>query len=133
MYPELADLGDLDNALVTIRFARRRARGHARVADLAVRPRHSLRGGGNEGSVFVRGVDGSLLTARTARAFRRTIASASPMPTAELTAFVAACRGEPRRGAGLEDDRHAVAIGIAARASAVAGGPLEVGPDWPWP
>ena len=52
---------------------------------------------------------------------------------AELAAFAAACRGEPPRGPDLEDDRRAVAVGIAARASAVAGEPLEVGPDWPWP
>ena len=41
-------------------------------------------------------------------------------------------RGEGPPGPGLEDDRRAVAIGVAARASAVAGSPLEVGPDWPW-
>ena len=52
---------------------------------------------------------------------------------AELAAFVAACRGEGPPGPTLEDDRRAVAIGVAARASAVAGRPLEVGPDWPWP
>ena len=52
---------------------------------------------------------------------------------AELAAFVAACRGEAPRRAGLEDDRRAVAVGVAARASAVAGRPLAVGPDWPWP
>jgi myo-inositol 2-dehydrogenase/D-chiro-inositol 1-dehydrogenase len=52
---------------------------------------------------------------------------------AELTAFVAACRGVGPRGPSLEDDRRAVEIGVAARASAVAGRPLEVGPDWLWP
>jgi hypothetical protein len=51
----------------------------------------------------------------------------------ELAAFVAACQGEPMRGAGLDDDRRAVEIGVAARASAVAGAPRDVGPDWPWP
>ena len=51
---------------------------------------------------------------------------------AELAAFVAACAGEGPLGPGLEDDRRAVAIGVAARASAVEGRPLEVGPDWPW-
>jgi predicted dehydrogenase len=52
---------------------------------------------------------------------------------AELEAFAAACLGEGPPGPTLEDDRRAVAIGVAARASAVAGRPLEVGPDWPWP
>jgi predicted dehydrogenase len=51
---------------------------------------------------------------------------------AELTAFVAACRGDGPPGPSLEDDRRALATGVAARASAVAGRPLEVGPDWPW-
>ena len=51
----------------------------------------------------------------------------------ELAAFAAACRGEGPRGPDLEEDRRAVAVGVAARASAVAGRPLEVGPDWPWP
>ena len=52
---------------------------------------------------------------------------------AELTAFVAACAGDGLRGPGLEEDRRAVAIGVAARASAVRGEPLAVGTDWPWP
>ena len=51
---------------------------------------------------------------------------------AELAAFVAACNGDGPPGPGLEDDRRVVAVGVAARASAVAGRPLEVGPDWPW-
>jgi predicted dehydrogenase len=51
----------------------------------------------------------------------------------ELAGFVRACRGGERRGAGLMEDRRAVEIGIAARASAVAKRPLAVGPDWPWP
>ena len=42
-------------------------------------------------------------------------------------------RARRRPGPGLEDDRRAVAVGVAARASAVAGRPLAVGPDWPWP
>ena len=52
---------------------------------------------------------------------------------AELSAFVAACRGEGPAGPTLEDDRRAVATGIAARASAVEGKPLSVGTDWTWP
>jgi hypothetical protein len=51
---------------------------------------------------------------------------------AELTAFTDACRGDGPPGPSLEDDRRALATGVAARASAVAGGPLEVGPDWAW-
>jgi predicted dehydrogenase len=52
---------------------------------------------------------------------------------AELAAFVAACTGEGPAGPTLDDDRRAVATGIAARASAVGGKPLAVGTDWPWP
>jgi predicted dehydrogenase len=51
---------------------------------------------------------------------------------AELAAFVAACAGDGPAGPGLSEDRRAVAVGVAARASAVVGRPLEVGPDWPW-
>ena len=39
-------LGDLDNGVVTIRFARGGIASHARVADVAVRSRHPLRGRG---------------------------------------------------------------------------------------
>ena len=52
---------------------------------------------------------------------------------AELTEFVAACGSEGPAGPALDDDRRAVATGIAARASAVGGQPLAVGTDWPWP
>jgi len=52
---------------------------------------------------------------------------------AELTAFVSACMGAGPAGPSLDDDRRAVATGVAARASAVAGKPLAVGTDWPWP
>jgi predicted dehydrogenase len=134
VYPQLAELGDLDNALVTIRFAgggsavthvsRTCAFGHDVRCEIV----------GTEGSLFVGTVDATVLTARDRarypQDFRELFADAF---RAELTAFVAACRGEPQRGAGLEDDRLAVEIGIAARASAVAGEPREVGPDWPWP
>jgi predicted dehydrogenase len=52
---------------------------------------------------------------------------------AELSEFVSACGSEHPAGPTLDDDRRAVAIGIAARASAVGGQPLAVGIDWPWP
>ena len=134
VYPQLEALGDLDNALVTIRFAgggaavthisRTCAFGHDVRCEIV----------GSEGSLFVGGVDGTLLTARDRarypQDFRELFADAF---REELAAFVAACRGEPRHGAGLEDDRRAVEIGIAARASAVASEPRAVGTDWPWP
>ena len=93
---------------------------------------------GSEGSVLVGNAASAagvrVVTARDARAFpqdyRERFADAY---RAELAAFVAACRGDGPRGPGLEDDRRAVEIGIAARASAVAGEPLAVGDDWPWP
>ena len=77
---------------------------------------------------------GGVLTARDRsrfpRDFRERFADAY---RAELDAFLEACRGGGRCGAGLEEDRRAVEIGVAARASAVAGEPRAVGPDWPWP
>jgi scyllo-inositol 2-dehydrogenase (NAD+) len=133
VYPELEALGDLDNALVTIRFddggaavthvSRTCAFGHDVRCEIV----------GSEGSVFV-GEAGGVLTARDRprfpQDFRERFADAY---RDELAAFVDACRGSERRGAGLEEDRRAVEIGLAARASAVAGEPCAVGPDWPWP
>jgi myo-inositol 2-dehydrogenase/D-chiro-inositol 1-dehydrogenase len=88
---------------------------------------------GSEGSVFV-GSAAGVLTAddrpRFPQDFRERFADAY---RDELAAFVEACRGAERRGAGLQEDRRAVEIGIAARASAVAGEPRAVGSDWPWP
>jgi myo-inositol 2-dehydrogenase / D-chiro-inositol 1-dehydrogenase len=137
VYPELETLGDLDNAAVTVRFdgggiaalhiSRTCPWGHDVRVEIV----------GDEGSVFVGNAssrDGvSLMTRDDGRSFpqdyRELFADAY---VAELHAFVAACAGEGPRGPGLEDDRRAVAVGVAARASAVAGRPLEVGPDWPW-
>jgi predicted dehydrogenase len=132
VYPELEALGDLDNALVTIRFddggaavthvSRTCAFGHDVRCEIV----------GSEGSVFV-GEAGGVLTARDrvrfAQDYRELFADAY---RDELAAFVDALRGGERRGAGLEEDRRAVEIGIAARASAVAGEPRTVGHDWPW-
>jgi predicted dehydrogenase len=132
VYPELEALGDLDNAIVTIRFddggaavthvSRTCAFGHDVRCEVV----------GSEGSVFV-GEAGGVLTARDrsrfAQDYRELFADAY---RDELAAFVDACRGGERRGAGLEEDRRAVEIGIAARASAVAGEPRTVGHDWPW-
>jgi scyllo-inositol 2-dehydrogenase (NAD+) len=136
VYPVLMGLGDLDNALVTIRFA---SGGIAVTHVSRTSPfGHDIRCEvvGSEGSVFVRGPgDG------TAELIDRTDAERFPPDyrarfadayLAELKAFVAACRGGPP-GPTLDDDRRAVATGIAARASAVAERPLAVGTDWPWP
>ncbi len=138
VYPELAALGDLDNALVTIRFvgggaavthvSRTCAYGHDVRCEVV----------GTEGSVFVGDAAGGAAVAavtaadrpRFAQDYRELFAAAY---RDELAAFVDACRGGPMRGAGLGDDRSAVEIGVAARASAVAGEPREVGRDWPWP
>jgi len=137
VYPELAALGDLDNAIVTVRFerggiaathvSRTCAFGHDIRCEVV----------GSEGSVLVGNAasrDGvSVLRGRDAGLFpqdyRERFADAY---RAELEGFLAACRGGPP-GPGLEDDRRAVATGVAARASALAGRPLAVGTDWPWP
>jgi predicted dehydrogenase len=136
VYPELSGLGDLDNGVVTIRFARGgiAATHVSRTSSFG----HDIRCEvvGSEGSVFVRGAgDGSsdLIgradVGRFPPDYRARFADAY---VAELTAFVAACTGAGPAGPTLEDDRRAVATGIAARASAVRGQPLAVGPDWPW-
>jgi scyllo-inositol 2-dehydrogenase (NAD+) len=137
VHPELAELGDLDNAIVTIRFA-----GGGLAATHVSRTclfGHDIRCEivGSGGSVFVRGPgDGEARVLDGSDASRHPADYAARFADAylaELTAFVRACRDEGPPGPTLEDDRKAVAVGIAARASAVAGKPLEVGPDWPWP
>jgi predicted dehydrogenase len=137
IYPVLSGLGDLDNGLVTIRFAgggiavthvsRTSSFGHDIRCEIV----------GSEGSVFVRGpgdgtagLIGRSDAARFPADYRERFADAY---AAELTAFVAACTGAGPAGPTLDDDRRAVATGVAARASAVAGRPLAVGTDWPWP
>ena len=137
VYPVLTRLGDLDNGLVTIRFAgggiavthvsRTSSFGHDIRCEVV----------GSEGSVFVRGPgDGTedLIDRSDAGQFpadyRERFAAAY---VAELAAFVSSCTGAGPAGPTLGDDRRAVATGVAARASAVAGQPLEVGTDWPWP
>jgi myo-inositol 2-dehydrogenase / D-chiro-inositol 1-dehydrogenase len=138
VYPELEALGDLDNAAVTVRF------DQGGIAALHISRTcpwgHDIRTEivGDEGSVFVGNAasrDGVTVMTRSDGAtfpqdYRELFRDAY---VAELSAFVDACTGEGPRGPGLEDDRRAVAIGVAARASAVAGKPLDVGPDWPWP
>jgi predicted dehydrogenase len=134
VYSQLEGLGDLDNGVVTIRFedggiavthvSRTCTYGHDVRCEIV----------GSEGSAFVGEAGPGLLTARDRarfpQDFRERFADAY---RAELAAFVEACRGGERRGASLDDDRRAVEIGIAARASAVAGEPRAVGRDWPWP
>jgi scyllo-inositol 2-dehydrogenase (NAD+) len=135
VYPKLRELGDLDNAAVTVRFdggglaalhiSRTCPWGHDVRAEIV----------GEEGSLFVGNPPpGKLATRADAEGFpqdyRELFADAY---LAELEAFVEACAGGAPSGAGREDDRRAVAVGIAARASAVAGEPRAVGPDWGWP
>jgi len=137
VYPELEPLGDLDNAAVTLEFdgggiavlhvSRTCPWGHDVRVEVV----------GDEGSIFVGNAssrDGVYAMSRAdsdgfPQDYRELFADAY---RAELAAFVDACTGEGPPGPGLEDDRRAVAAGVAARASAVAGHPLEVGPDWPW-
>jgi scyllo-inositol 2-dehydrogenase (NAD+) len=135
VYPELEALGDLDNAAVTVRFdgdgiaalhiSRTCPWGHDVRAEVV----------GDEGSLFIGPPTPSGLATRAhapgfPQDYRELFADAY---VAELEAFVAAVAGGAPAGAGLDADRRAVAVGVAARASAVAGRPLAVGTDWPWP
>jgi myo-inositol 2-dehydrogenase/D-chiro-inositol 1-dehydrogenase len=138
VYPELSELGDLDNALVTIRFdrgglasthvSRTCVFGHDIRMEVVGTEGSVLIGNGasHEGVVMLRADD----RAAFPEDYRERFADAY---CAELAAFVAACAGDGPAGPGLTEDRRAVAIGVAARAAAVAGAPLEVGQDWPWP
>lgn len=138
VFPELEGLGDLDSAAVTIRFD-----GGALATTHVSRTcpwGHDVRLEvvGDEGSVFV-GTDVSragvgVVTGADAPRFpvdyRDLFADAY---AAELQAFVYTCAGGEPRGPGLAEDRRAVATGVAARAAAVTGETLAVGPDWPSP
>jgi predicted dehydrogenase len=138
VYPELEALGDLDNAVVSIRFDR---------GGLATTHVSRTCAFGHDIRVEIVGAEGSVLVGNSASRAGVTVVSAAGRGAfpqdfrerfgdayrAELAAFVSACRGEGERGPGLEDDRRAVATGVAARASAVEGRPLAVGPNWPWP
>ena len=135
VYPELRELGDLDNAAVTVRFdgggiaalhiSRTCPWGHDVRAEIV----------GDEGSLFVGNPPpGAVATSADAKGFPQDYRELfTDAYFGELAAFVSACGGGSPAGAGLEDDRRAVAVGVAARASAVAGEPRAVGPDWPWP
>ena len=137
VYPELADLGDLDNATVSVRFegdgiatthlSRTGAFGHDVRMEVV----------GSEGSALLGNLPGEesvvILTGRDRAGFPQDYqARFREAYPAELEAFVAACLGDGTRGPGLSEDRRALAIGVAARASAVDGVPREVGLDWPW-
>ena len=138
VYPELDALGDLDNAVVTIRFAgggiatthvsRACAFGHDVRCEVV----------GSEGSILIGNAasrDGVVVLTEGdkvafAQDYRELFAAAY---RAELAAFVAASAGDGPRGPDLADDRRAVEVGVAARASAVDGVARTVGTDWPWP
>jgi myo-inositol 2-dehydrogenase / D-chiro-inositol 1-dehydrogenase len=131
--PVYAD-AELDNAYVTVGFGRAVATTHlCRTSPL-----------GMEIRCEVIGRDGSAMLAETATGTGLTLVTAAAgarLPAdcrdrfaaayaAQLDDFAAACRGEDTPNATLADDRRAVAIAVAARASARRGDPLAVGPDW---
>ena len=137
VYPELEASDDLDNAVVTVRFdggglatthvSRTCAWGHDVRLEVV----------GDEGSVLL-GTEAShpgvtVVTGADAAAYpvdyRDLFADAY---VSELEAFVLACADAGPRGPGLTEDRRAVATGVAARAAAVTGETLAIGPDWPW-
>jgi myo-inositol 2-dehydrogenase / D-chiro-inositol 1-dehydrogenase len=135
VFPELTELGDLDNAAVVVRFhddafaslhiSRTCPWGHDVRMEIV----------GDEGSLFVGNAPpGSPATRDHAVSFPQDYRELfRDAYAAELSRFVDACRGEAPPGPGLAEDRRAVAVGVAARASAVAGEPRTVGRDWPWP
>jgi predicted dehydrogenase len=138
VHPELEALGDLDGAAVTVRFD---GGGLAAIHVSRACPwGHDVRVEvvGDEGSLFVGTAVSRDAVSATTAADRASFPQDSrelfrDAYVAELAAFVAACNGDGPPGPGLEEDRRAVAVGVAARASAVEGRPLEVGPEWPWP
>jgi predicted dehydrogenase len=137
VFPELERLGDVDSAIVVVRFG---GGGMATIHVSRTCPwGHDVRAEvvGTEGSVMI-GTDVSRPGVHTV-----TAADAPGFPVDyrglfrdayvnELQAFVDACLELGPRGPDLRDDRRAVAVGVAARAAAVSGGTHDVGFDWPW-
>jgi predicted dehydrogenase len=144
MHPQLLAMGDLDNALVTVRFD-----GGALCSSHISR---TCAFGQDIRSELV-GTEGSVLVGNAASNPGVTVIDARGRPQfppdyrarfadayrAELADFAARCasphaaaEGGAFQPATLADDRRAVELGVAARASAVEGRELEVGPDWPW-
>lgn len=138
VYPELHELGDVDNAVVTISFGR----GGTACTHVSRTCAY-----GHDVRVEIVGAEGSVLLGNAASRPGVAVVGPGDAPAfpadyralfadayrAELVAFVAACRGDGPAGPGLEDDRRAVAVGVAARASALDGSVLAVGDDPPWP
>jgi scyllo-inositol 2-dehydrogenase (NAD+) len=141
VHRQLLEVGDLDNAIVTITFdggglatshiSRTCSFGHDIRAEIM----------GREGSIFVgNGAEGSGVTILDARSRDRFPcdyqARFRDAFRAEIADFVARCAAahpaSSAPAATLDDDRLAVETGIAARASAVQERPLTVGEDWPW-
>jgi len=127
---------DLDNAHISIGFGDAVATTHlSRTSTL-----------GMEIRCEVIGPDGSVVLAQAATGTGVTVLGPGMEPRfpadcrdrfaaayqTQMDDFAAACRGEQTPNATLVDDRFAVAIAVAARASATRGEPLDVGPDWPW-
>jgi myo-inositol 2-dehydrogenase/D-chiro-inositol 1-dehydrogenase len=133
--PVYAD-AELDNAYVTVGFGRTVATAHlSRTSALGMEIRCEVVG--REGSAMLAQTEtGSGLTVVSAGSGARLPADCrerfADAYRAQLDDFAAACRGEPAANATLADDRRAVAIAVAARASARLGEPLAVGPDWAW-
>ena len=156
-HPQLLELGDFDNGIITVGFdgggiatshiSRTCAFGHDIRAEIM----------GREGSIFVgNGAEGTGVTvldarsgdrfpsdyqARFADAFRAEVAHFVDTCAAALGgggdgvrvgSSVASGDGSLFAAATLGDDRLAVETGVAARASAVQERPLTVGQDWPW-
>jgi myo-inositol 2-dehydrogenase / D-chiro-inositol 1-dehydrogenase len=132
-HPVYAD-AELDNAYVTVEFGRTVATAHlSRTSALGMEIRCEVVG--REGSAMLaQTATGSGVTVISAGAGARLPADCrerfADAYRAQLDDFAAACRGAQTPNATLADDRHAVAIAVAARASARLGEPLRVGPDW---
>jgi myo-inositol 2-dehydrogenase/D-chiro-inositol 1-dehydrogenase len=152
VHPRLLEVGDLDNAIVTVSFdggglatshiSRTCAFGHDIRAEIMGRTGSIFigNGAGEAGVTVIDARSGdrfpSDYQARFRDAFRAEIGHFIAACAAVLggaDASTAAARTSATAAATLDDDRRAVETGVAARASAVAGGPLTVGADWPWP
>lgn len=127
---------ELDNVYVTIGYGRGVATTQlARTSSVGLDIRCEIVGSDGSAMLTNSSLAGGItvLTAARAHEFPADCSEGFPEAyVAELEDFALSCRGVASPGATLDDDRWAVATGVAARASAASGNALAVGPDWEW-
>lgn len=133
MFDLLREIGDLDNAVINLRFSSG-ALGHVEVSRNAVYG-YDIRTEvlGSEGAVFVGELRQTPVLLLTRDGITHDVRGFFPdrfgeAYVAELRSFVMAALGEPEPGPTIHDGRAAVEIALAARLSFRESGPVALSP-----